>query len=85
MNNEKLENIASCMQSMDDDAKVWSMVRTISHLMSDNGVTYNQCIAVFETILHYTTHEAELMSSDLPNKVDFESEDGEWYIIPAIG
>ena len=87
MNNDKLETVASCMESMDNEATVWSMVRAVSHLMEAEGVTYNQCIAVFDTILHYATHEAEIMSSDLPDEenIDLDGEDGEWFEIPAIG
>ena len=76
---------ANCMQSMDNNATVWSMVKAISHAMSEEGVTYQQFVDIFGLIDHYAHHEAELMSEDTESNIDLDGEDGEWYEIPAIG
>lgn len=85
MKNKDFDEIIECMQSMDDNAAVWSMVRALSHAMSEEGITYNQFHVIFDLIDHYTIHEAELMSDDVEDQIDLEGDDGEWYEIPAIG
>ena len=76
---------AELLNTIDENASVWSMIKYISHALSDAGITYNQFNAIFELIDTYTCHEAEIMAEDLDHELDLEGDDGEWYEIPAIG
>ena len=85
MNNERLAEITECMCDMDDKAKIWSMVRAISHILADEDISFNQFLTITEIIAHYTYHEAEFIGSEDDIEIDIDGEDGEWFPVSAIG
>lgn len=85
MNNDKVSTLAQHMIEMDENAKVWSIVRTVSNVMADNNISYNQFLAAVDIISYYTHCEAELIASEDDANIDLDGEDGEWFTVSAIG
>lgn len=84
MKESKLREISERMKTMEDNAAVWTMVKIISSILSENQITYDQFLAITELIDCYTHSEAEIMASLDEEEIDIDDEDGEWFVIPEI-